>query len=218
MFAADEAPKIFDGLFKKDVPVKGQIGMVLPPAEIDKYVAKIQTAVRKNEKWFLEYSKAAKPGEPLPYDEKLGLTKEEYAEYAKLWKAREFKGREDVMLLLRQSSGGTWTVTATGAASTISTLRYDAESDTFQSPNGKLKRLEDISADETSVLGKWTGNEWKFEEETTLGKTKENFALGKMADNKHGLVVYRMQELSVAGTRLLDRSLVIRFPLSKPSK
>lgn len=216
--AADEAPKIFDGLFKVNTPVKGQIGMVLPPAEIDKYVAKVQAAARKDEKWFIEYSAASKPGLPLPYHEKLGLTKEEYADYMKIWKSREFKAKEDVMLWLRESPGSTWTITATGEASPISTLRYDAETDTFQSPNGKLTRLEDISADETSTLGAWTGKEWKFEEENSLGKTKENFAIGTMADKKHGLLVYRLQELSVAGTRLLDRSIVVRFPLSTPSK
>ena len=32
------------------------------------------------------------------------------------------------------------------------------------------------------------------------------------ADGKHGMIVYRLQELTDAGTILLDRSLVIRFP------
>jgi len=214
---AEEVPKIFSGYFKKDIPLKGQIGMVIPPQEIDKYVAKVQAAARKDQKWFREFSASAKHGLPLPYDERLGLTKEEYAEYMKLWNAREFKAKEDVMLLLRQSSGGTWTVTATGGASTISTLRYLPKEDIIQSPNGKLQRIGDIDAEASSVLGAWTGKEWKFEEETSLGKTKENFAIGTFADKKHGLIVYRMQELSVAGTRLLDKSLVVRFPLSSTS-
>ena len=101
-------PKVFAGLFEQDIPVKGQIGMVLPPPEIDKYVAKVETAARKDPKWFREFSGQAKPGVPLPYDERLGLTKEEYAEYLALWNKREFKPMEEVMLLLRQSSGGTW--------------------------------------------------------------------------------------------------------------
>jgi hypothetical protein len=57
--------------------------------------------------------------------------------------------------------------------------------------------------------------EWKFEEETGLGKTKENFALGQFADKKYGLIVYRAQELSSEGKRVLDKSMVIRFPLGK---
>ncbi len=214
LFAA-ELPKVFAGLFEQDVPVKGQIGVVLPPPEIDKYVAKVETAARKDPKWFREFSGSSKPGLPLPYDTRLGLTEAEYAEYLVLWNKREFKAMEDVMLLLRQTAGETWSITSTGGASAFSTLRYDPKVDIFRSPNGELKRIDDIKADASSILGEWTGMEWKFEEETGLGKTKENFALGRFADNKFGLIVYRAQELSSEGTRLLDKSLVVRFPLGK---
>lgn len=213
--AAAETPKAFADLFKQDVPVRGQVGMVLPPSEIDKFVAKVETAARKDPKWFREFSANAKPGVPLPYDERLGLTKEEYNEYLTLWNKREFKPMEEVMLLLRKSGKDTWTLTATGVASTLSTLRYTPETDTFRSPNGDLKRIDDIKADASSILGEWTGKEWKFEEETSLGKTKENVAFGKFAGNKFGLIVYRAQELSTEGTKLLDKSLVVRFPLGK---
>ena len=212
---AAEAPKVFDGLFKQDVPVRGQIGMVLPPAEIDKYVAKVETAARKDPKWFREFSASAKPGVPLPYDERLGLTKEEYNEYLALWNKREFKPMEEVMLLLRKSSETSWTLTATGSASMLSTLRYSPEADSFRSPNGELTRIKDIDADASSILGAWSGKEWKFEEETGLGKMKENIALGSFDSGDFGLVVYRAQEVSTEGERLLDKSLVVRFPLVK---
>lgn len=213
--SAAEVPKVFAGLFEQDVPVKAQIGVVLPPPEIDKYVAKVETAARKDPKWFREFSGTAKPGLPLPWDARLGLTQEEYAEYLELWNKRQFKSMADVMLMLRQTSGDTWSLTSTGEASMLTTLRYTAKTDVFRSPNGELKRIDDIKADSSSVLGEWTGMEWKFEEETGLGKTKENFALGQFADKKYGLIVYRAQELSSEGKRVLDKSMVIRFPLGK---
>lgn len=211
---ANEVPAIFDGLLRPDTPVKGQIGMVLPPKEIDKYVAKVEAAARLDVKWFREFSKTAKPGVPLPYDEKLGLTKEEYASYLETWAKREFKPMEEVMLLLRKGAGGSWVITSTGGASAISTLRYDTKSETFRSPNGEMKRIDDINADAQSILGAWTGKEWKFEEESSLGKTKENIAIGRFTSQPFGLIVHRVQELSSEGTRMLDKSLVIRFPLA----
>ncbi len=213
---AAEVPDVFSGLLKPGTPVRGQVGMVLPPPEIDKYVAKVESAARENREWFREFSAEAKPGVPLPFHERLGLTREEYQEYLALWKKREFKPMEEVILILREASGDTWTISATGGASTLSTLRFSPDSDTFRSPNGELKRIDDINADAASILGAWTGKEWKFEEETSLGKTKENFAIGRMAEGKSGLVVYRVQELSSEGTRLLDKSLVIRIPLDPP--
>jgi hypothetical protein len=213
--SAAEVPKIFAGLFEQDIPVRGQIGMVVPPPEIDKYIAKVEVAARKDVKWFREFSATAKPGAPLPYDEKLGLTKAEYDDYLALWAKREFKSTEEVMLLLRLTAGDAWTLTATGGASTFSTLRYTAKDDAFRSPNGPMKRLDDIKADSGTILGEWAGFEWRFEEETSLGKTKENFALGRLADKKFGVIVYRAQEFSSEGTRLLDKSVVVRFPLGK---
>ncbi len=216
--SAAEAPKVFAGLLEPGVAKRGQIGMVIPPQEIDKFVAKVEASARKDPKWFAEFSATAKPGVPLPYDERLGLTKEEYAEYLALWNKREFKPMEEVQLMLRESAGSGWVITSTGGASTLSTLRYVEKDDLFRSPNGELKRIDDINADPTSILGEWTGSEWRFEEETSLGKTKENVALGRYTDNKFGLIVYRVQELSTEGTRLLDRSLVIRLPLDKSAQ
>lgn len=213
---AAEVPKVFAGLLEKDVPTRAQIGVIVPPPGIDKYVSKVEVAARADQKWFREYSLQAKPGAPLPFHEKLGLTKEEYDEYLKLWSQREFKPvGEDVVLLLRENPGSTWSVTGTGAASTLTTLRYSAADDSFQSPNGKMTRGEEIKADPDSILGAWTGTEWKFEEETSLGKSKENIAFGKYADNKFGIVVYRFVEVSSEGTKLIDKSLVIRFGLAK---
>lgn len=211
--AAAEVPKAFDGLLAQDTPVKGQIGVIMPPPEIDKFIVKVEAAARKDPKWFKEFSTSNKPGAPLPYDAKLGLTQAEYDEYLVLWNKRAFKPMEEVLLLLRQSSTGTWAITSTGSAALISTLRYEPKTDSFRSPNGEMKRIEDVKADATSILGEWTGQEWKFDEETGLGKTKENFALGRLADKKYGILVYRAQEMSSEGTRLLDKSLVIRFPL-----
>ena len=210
-----EVPKAFAGLLDKEVPVRASIGMVIPPQEIEKYIAKVESAARKNPEWFSEYSKASKPGTPLPFHENLGLTKEEYDEYLALWAKREFKSASEIMLVLRETFGDTWTITATGDASAISTLRYDPAKDVILSPNGELKRIEDIKAEPTSILGAWSGKEWKFEEETGLGKTKENFAIGKFDGEEYGLVVYRVQEISSEGSRLMDKSFVIRFALGK---
>lgn len=210
-----EAPKIFKGLLEEEVPVKASIGIVVPPPEIEKYIAKVEASARKNKEWFTEYTKSSKPGAPLPYHENLGLTKEEYEDYLTLWAKRDFKSTEEVILVLRENFGKTWSLTATGEAGIISTLRYDPVKDVYRSPNGELKRLEDIKAEATSILGAWSGSEWRLEEETGLGKIKENFAIGRYDDKQFGLVVYRVQEISSEGNRLLDKSLVVRFALGK---
>ena len=214
-FAAD-APKILADFLPPNTPVKGEIVVIVPPPELDKYIAKVEETARKspeNAEWFREHAKKGKPGVPLPYDERLGLTKEEYDDYLKYWSKREFKSVEPVAIQLKSDKEGRWNINMTGGAQAISTLRYDPKADVFRSPNGELKRIEDVNADANSTLGAWSGHEWKYEEETGLGTTKENIAIGKTGDKKFGLVVYRLQEVSSLGTRLLDRGMVVRFPL-----
>lgn len=213
-----EVPEIFKGLFEEEVPVKANIGLVVPPAEIDKFMAKVEIAARKNPEWFKEYSAAAKPGVPLPFHENLGLTKEEYDEYIALWAKREFKPTEEVILVLRKTIGDTWTLTATGSAGVISTLRYNPSKDSFHSPGGDLNRLKDINTDENHILGAWTAKEWRFQENSLLGLTKLNFAVGKFNKGEFGIIIYHAQEISPKGSRVHDKSIVLRFPLGKATQ
>ena len=152
---------------------------------------------------------------PLPFDDRLGLTREEYDDYLKYWGKREFKGIEAVPIRLSESSDGRWTIIVGGRAATLSTLKFDPKAEAFKSPNGELKRIEDVDADGNSTLGAWTGHEWKFEEKSSLGTLKENFAIGKTGDKKYGLLVYRLQEVSEQGSKIADDGVVVRFPLGE---
>ena len=138
------------------------------------------------------------------------MTKSEYDKYRALWDQREFKVIQPVGLRLEEVDGQ-WKIRATGEAARLSLLRYLPKEDVIASPNGTLSRIEDIDAPAESILRAWKGHEWKFEEETGLSKVKENFAIGETADKKHVLIVYRLQDISTAGSVLFDRSMVVRF-------
>lgn len=213
-----QVPKIFADLLAEDALVKGMVVDVVMPPEMDKYLAKVELAVRKDQEWAAKFFKESKGDLPLVYHEKLGLTKEEYDEYLKLWNARELRPLAQVVLQLRKGKPGEWMVVATGAGNVLSTLRYLEKEDSFQSPNGKLARIGEIDAVPESTLGAWKGSEWKFEETSEFGKLKENFAVGRTADGKNGMIVYRMQEVSSQGKPLYAKRLVVRFALGAAGK
>jgi hypothetical protein len=213
-FAVD-APKVLADYLIPNTMIKGEVVVVVPPKELDKYIAKVEEAARKDPDWFREHAKSGKPGVPLPFDERLGLTKEEYDDYLKFWGKREFKGIEAVPIRLSEGSDGRWSIIVGGKAVSLSTLKFDPKVDSFKSPNGELKRIEDVAADGNSTLGAWTGHEWKFEEKSSLGTLKENFAIGKTGDKKYGLLVYRLQEVSEQGSKIADNGMVVRFPLGE---
>ena len=212
---AQEAPAVLGTYLELGTPARGQVVVVEPPKEIEQYVAKVEEAARADPAWFKIYSKSAKPGIPLPFHEKLGLSKEDYAAYNKLWDERRMVPLKDgnVVVRLEQSKPGEWMIRVSGKGAPLSLLRYQQGKDVVKSPNGELVRLKDIDADPRSILGRWTGHEWRFEEEDTLGKIKENFGIGTLVGTKWGILVYRLQETSSAGKLLFDRSMVIRFPM-----
>jgi hypothetical protein len=212
---AQKVPAVLGSYLKLDAPARGQVVIVEPPEEISTYVKKVEDSAKADPEWFKAHSKSSKPGIPLPYHEKLGLTREEYDAYIKLWDARKMSPVKDgnVIVRLEQPVDGEWMIRVTGKGARLSLLRYLDKDDVMKSPNGEMNRLPDIDADPRSILGKWTGHEWKFEQEDGLGKTKENFAIGNLTGTKWGLLVYRLQSTSPAGRLLFDRSMVIRFPL-----
>jgi len=215
--SSQEAPKVLAAYLTPNEGVKGEVVAVVPPDEIQKYIEKVKEGSSKNPEWFAEYSAKSKPGIPLPYDEKLGLTKEEYDQYLELWDQREFRVIQPVGVRL-ELLGDQWMIRVSGVGAKITLLRYDETTDIFKSPNGEMKRIEDISADPSSILRGWTGHEWKFEEVSTLGKTKENFAIGRTEDKRFGLLVYRLQDISVDGRPLYDQSVLIRFAAKELKK
>lgn len=218
LLAEDKVPAVFDGFLVPDVAVKGEVVVVVPPEEIQEFIDTVEASAKENPEWFAEYSRDAKPGIPLPFHEKLGLSKEEYAEYLKLWDARQMEPapQGELIVRLEKTSKGDWMIRVTGQGSDITTMRYDEAKDTFTSMSGTLARIEDIKADKRSILGEWVGKEWKMEQNDGFGITKENLAIGKLADGSYGLLVYRLQEVSTSGRRLFEKSMVIRFAVKRP--
>ncbi|MGJ8676189.1 MAG: hypothetical protein ACSHX0_01595 [Akkermansiaceae bacterium] len=205
-----DTPENLAPFFKAGESVAGEVGAVMPPEGIDEYITIVQAAAKADPEWYKEYMEQTKPGVPLPWHDKLGLSQEQYDGYMKLWNQREFKPLHQVVLRLEEVKDGLWMIRVSGVGMPVSLLRYDVETGSFQSPNGELKRIEDVDAEAHTILGAWKGKEWKYEQATDFISTKENFALGTFADGKHCLLIYRLQE-STSEYRLADKSLVIRF-------
>ena len=72
-----KVPAVLGKYLTSGVAARGQVVVVEPPKEISEYVKKVEKAALADPEWFKTYSKNARPGVPLPFHEKLGLTKED---------------------------------------------------------------------------------------------------------------------------------------------
>jgi len=195
---------------KIDKKVQGELISVIPPKEINKFTIKVNEAAAKDPAWFEEFFKGIEDGTPLPFHEKLGLTKEDHDEYLKLWSERKIVPiTETKAPLTLRKNGNKYKIEAPGLP--IGLLTYDSEKDQFNSTLGALKSTEAINAPAVSVLGAWSGNAWTYEAIDDFTNTKETLSLGRSKDGKYGFLLYRLRRLSLTGELLMDQSLVVRF-------
>lgn len=213
---AGELPEVLAKHFDAEKPVRAEVFMVVPPQEFEKFVQKLSEAAQKDPEWFDQHSKKTPNGSPIPeFDAKLGMSQEEYDGFVKLWDEREAKRVSETVLLLTETGDGKWKLNGSGDASSLSLLSFDPEAQTFRSPNGTMESIADIKAPARSLLGAWTGKEWRYQSENSLTKMKENLALGTSEDGKYSILVYRLQEVTSRGRPMFDRSLLIRFAAKK---
>lgn len=233
---AGDPPKVLGDYMEKDKMIRAEVVQMVIPDKFYKFDAMILKLKKKDPKWFADHMKKAPKGDPIPpYDKKLGVTKEEYDMYIKLWNQREYRKVKDgdLVLKLTETLDGKWTIVklapqvildketkkrktiwvydSTGLGAEISSLAFDPKKGTFSSMNGELKRIGDIDSPAANQYGAWKGHEWRFFEKGSLSAKKENIAIGRTGDKKYGILIYSRQEVSKQGFFVEDKQFIIRF-------
>ena len=217
LMGATEVPSTLKGYLPADTFVKGANVKVDFGKDFAEATKPIQEGVAKASKEVLaEVQKVAKPDEPLPFDERLGFTKEAYDKYIKAWQERKLVPVEEVIARWEPSSDGKWKIKAISATNgqplPLTTLEYDSKADSWSSPNGELKRQkDDVNFSKDNLFGQWKGPQWLYEDKSSLGTVVENFAVGKSDDGKNIFLVYRLVELASTGQPTWQNMYVIRI-------
>lgn len=158
-----------------------------------------------------------KPGQPLPFDERFGLSKADYDKYIEAWKKKQIVEIAPIVVGFEKTSEpGIWKVASSSQQGPLplSTLKYDANKNEWISPNGTLEAKGPISYDEMNNLGAWSGQEWLLQTKDSFSQLAENVLIGKTADSKYVYVVYNMIEVTPDGRPTWNDSIVLRFPVA----
>ncbi len=215
-FAATEAPATINGYLPTDTFVKGANVKVDFGENFQNAAKPVQEAVSKASKELIaEIQKNAKPDEPLPFDERLGISKEAYDNYIKAWESRTLKPVEEVAARLEPIGDNKWKMLAISVSNQaplpLHNLVYDAAKDIWTTPNGDLVRKEDVKFGKNNLFGEWSGPQWVYEDKSSLGTVIENFALGKSPQGKDIFLVYRLVELASNNQPVFQNMYVIRI-------
>ena len=158
------------------------------------------------------------PGQPVPYDERLGWTKDEYAKYLECWKLKQVQEVAPVALgIFASGERNIWDLAAVAQQGPLpmSTLKYDSSTKSWISPNGTLTLKGDVSYDDLNVYGAWSGKEWTMEKKTILSTLTETIIAGKTKDGKYAYFVYNMSEKNPDNVAIANQSIVLRVPVTR---
>ncbi|WP_254610093.1 MULTISPECIES: hypothetical protein [unclassified Bacillus (in: firmicutes)] len=167
---------------------------------------KMQASLQKNYTWYMEYIKAAQPGEKLAYHENMGITQEEYKlflssdQYMKLVKGQEGK------IHFKKISDNVYEIQTNSPIKLLNKVQIDFASNTLKTEFGTLNYDDKIPADDgQKITGRWNGEQWKL----SIGSFTATYAIGQLEDSKKTIIYITAKGLLDGKT--INQNQVIEF-------
>lgn len=164
------------------------------PPRAHALMARLQAAMRQDSQWWLEYTKQrARPGEPLPYHAKFGISEAEYEEMLTLLNQMQLAEVGTAELVIRAEGERRFVLDGGSALPELTGIVVDLEHDRVETPFGHASTSNPIQASEDQrATGPWSGMSWKHEALTGGGTsgTVINFNLGRLRESGRGILYY----------------------------
>ncbi|MFB7158883.1 hypothetical protein [Lysinibacillus sp. NPDC056232] len=172
-----------EGTFKADVMAIG-----LPKdlnEKVEKITAAMQASLAKNKEWYLETIAGLAKGEQLPYDEKLGITEDEYKFFLELDQHMKLGkiGESDITITKTNEQLTIQNPTAT----IVKNFKISADGKTLHSELGDLTYEDKIEAsDEQKITGRWNGLTYRMGGEDTMQVLQ--ISIGQLEESKKKII------------------------------
>lgn len=197
---------VFDG--RRDVDVMANV----PSDRLVELTAKMQAALAKDSSWFLKALEASKPGEPLAYDARTGLTEAEYGEYlSTVGKAKVSKIGES-WIEMHSVSDGVYSLRGSPRLPMLNDIRIDFNLDTITTPLGVLKVSKAIDAPDSTALGKWQGTQWSLKQQLrNPSQELVQFSLGRRTEDEKNLLILRVRAIDEEKQKKISSIVILYF-------
>lgn len=164
---------------------------------------KMQQAIKEKPQWWLDAVANAKPGEPLPYDERLGMSEQEWEEWIQLGESMTLVKKEQATVRIKKQGEDVYVLDGGDTLPHLTGIEIDLKEDVVRTPFGVAAERSQIDAPETTLPGKWSGVQWKLEElgKSSLTGTIVKFGVGTVAATGRELLYYNVKHVTEEGLR-----------------
>jgi hypothetical protein len=162
------------------------------PKRFLELTGKLQVAIATNRDWWIDAVKRAKPGEPLPYDERLGMTKSEYGEYLSLAEKTTMEKIGSVVIQV-ETNANSYKFDGGSALPDLTGLEINLSKLTVVTPFAVLTNPSPEASSGGPGLGAFSGYQWYFEGgDTDKGDiTTASFLVGRLKQTGEKFIYYK---------------------------
>lgn len=179
---------------------------------------RLQAGVRANPEWFQKAVRNAAPGEPIPYDARMGLSEAEWEEFLEISLHQSLRKVAEGPLTVRVD--GTRLVLDGGDAfPELTGVAIDRAADEVVTPELVIRGSRPVHNDgEAGAIGAWDGRAWEMESGSVdAGDIKTvSLRLGRIRETGRGLLMWE-DAVIVRGVLVRRADLVLYFELPTES-
>lgn len=158
---------------------------------------KFQAAAQQNQEWFQQHLRSAQPGQPLAWDARLGLTREEYDEFLALATQMQLRKVGEAPLQVR-AEGSTLVFDGGTGMPDLTGITIDLAGDRLVTPLGTVTGSREVHNDSAAAgMGPWDGRTWSLEEVSTDGRDGRvvSLSVGRVRENGRGILYTQMRQI-----------------------
>lgn len=202
------------------VPADGAVIDVMglkPNPRLDDLTARFRQAVEKDPEWWQTHVGKAKPGEPLNWDPRLGLSKDEYSEFLRLFDRVELAKVKSLTAKVRRQGDRVRIEFGQGLPN-LRQVEIDWSANSVATPFGVLTKPHVVTAADGRRFfnqWEWEGIEWGLEK--SGGRPAEGtwvtFTLARMSESGRGIIYYSATDTSREAKTRVDY--ILQFDLSR---
>lgn len=141
--------------------------MAMPP-EPQAVGLRMEAAMARDPEWlegYLAEHKDLKPGEILPYHEKMGITKLEYQLFLDSKDKVSLQKTGEAMVIVKEGADGSVGISIKGAQLPVNVFSFSVVGKEMMCKFGATKKQVKIDQEDAkSPMGQWRGTQWVIEE------------------------------------------------------
>ena len=198
-----------DPYLPKDGRIEGHVMSLSVAPEDQALDRQFRLAVQNNMDWFKRYVTGNKPGQPLPYDPRMGVTKAQYEKIQHM--TADFRPGDSIAITVRKGSDGSIAFNSDAPnAAGLKSVTFPPDEKVAETPYGALSIVTEIhQTDGKAPIGIWNGVEWAQVKDNGDAEPSAKIAFGKRAPSGEGVLYY--QVASYKGHK--EQSLVVFYKL-----